>query len=127
MNNLVVNPDQRPEVTERQSQDFYVTPLVDVQSTPENVILRAEMAGVNKTGVDVSIEEGNLVLLGRRQPLNVAGDPVYVERRPVHYRRVYELDPSIDTDKITAHVEDGVLTVTLPKTEKVKPRKITLE
>jgi HSP20 family protein len=66
-------------------------------------------------------------LLGRRQPLNVSGDPIYVERQPVHYRRVYELDPSIDTDKITARVEDGILTVTLPKTEKVKPRKIALE
>jgi HSP20 family protein len=85
------------------------------------------MAGVSKTGVDVSIEDGNLVLLGRREPLNVSGDPIYVERRPVHYRRVYELDPSIDTDKITARVEDGILTVTLPKTEKVKPRKIALE
>ena len=127
MNNLVANPDQRQEVTAQQSQDLYITPLVDVQSTPESVVLRAEMAGVNKTGVDVSIEDGNLVLLGRRPPLNVSGDPIYMERRPVHYRRVYELDPSLDTDKITARVEDGILTVTLPKTEKVKPRKIALE
>ena len=127
MNNLVVNPDQRQEVPARQGQELYITPLVDVQSTPESVVLRAEMAGVNKTGVDVSIEDGNLVLLGRRQPLNVSGDPIYVERRPVHYRRVYEVDPSIDTDKITARVEDGILTVTLPKAEKVKPKKIALE
>jgi HSP20 family molecular chaperone IbpA len=90
MNNLVANPDQRQEVTAQQSQELYITPLVDVQSTPESVVLRAEMAGVSKTGVDVSIEDGNLVLLGRRQPLNVSGDPIYVERRPVHYRRVYE-------------------------------------
>src|ERR1700748_1635954 len=127
MNTLVVTPDQQQEATSRQSQELYITPLVDVHSTPESVVLRAEMAGVNKGGVEISVEDGNVILVGHRQALNISGDPVYLERRPVHYRRVYELDPSIDTDKITARVEDGNLTVTLPKTEKVKPRKITLE
>jgi HSP20 family protein len=127
MNNLVANPHQRQEVTAQQSQELYITPLVDVQSTPESVVLRAEMAGVNKGEVEISVEDGNLILVGHRQALNVSGDPIYSERRPVHYRRVYELDPSIDTDKITARVEDGILTVTLPKSEKVKPKKITLE
>lgn len=127
MNNLVGNTDQRQEVAARQSQELYITPLVDVQSTPESVVLRAEMAGVNKGGVEISVENGNLIILGHRQALNVSGDPIYLERRPVHYRRVYELDPSIDTDKITARVEDGILAVTLPKSEKVKPKKITLE
>ena len=126
MNNLM-SPDQPKEVTAQQSQELYITPLVDVQSTPESVVLRAEMAGVNKGGVEISVEDGNLILVGHRQALNVSGDPVYLERRPVHYRRVYELDPSIDTGKITARVEDGILTVTLPKSEKVKPKKITLE
>ena len=127
MNNLVGKPDERQEVAARQSQELYITPLVDVQSTPESVVLRAEMAGVNKGGVEISVENGNLILIGHRQALNVSGDPIYLERRPVHYRRVYELDPSIDTDKITARVEDGILAVTLPKSEKVKPKKITLE
>jgi HSP20 family protein len=127
MNNLVVNPDQRQEATARQRQELYITPLVDVQSTPESVVLRAEMAGVNKAGVEISVEDGNLILVGHRQALNVSGDPIYLERRPVHYRRVYELDPSIDTDKITARVKDGILTITLPKAEKVKPKTITLE
>jgi HSP20 family protein len=43
------------------------------------------------------------------------------------YRRVYELDPSIDTGKINARIEQGLLTVTLPKAETVKPRKIAVE
>lgn len=127
MNNLVGNSDQRQEAAARQRQELYITPLVDVQSTPESVVLRAEMAGVNKGGVEISVENGNLILVGHRQALNVAGDPIYLERRPVHYRRVYELDPSVETDKITARVEDGILTVTLPKSEKVRPKRITLE
>ena len=127
MNNLVGNSDQRQEAPARQRQELYTTPLVDVQSTPESVVLSAEMAGVNKGGVEISVENGNLILVGHRQALDVGGDPIYLERRPVHYGRVYELDPSVETDKITARVEDGILTVTLPKSEKVRPKRITLE
>lgn len=82
---------------------------------------------MNKTGVDVSVADGNLILVGHRQALDVSGDPIYSVRRPADYRRVYELDPSIDTAKITARIEHGILTVELPKTESVKPRKIALE
>jgi HSP20 family protein len=127
MNDYIANPDQRQEVIGRQTHEVYVTPLVDVQSTPESVVLRAEMAGVNKTGVDVSVADGNLILVGHRQALDVSGDPIYSERRSADYRRVYELDPSIDTAKITARIEHGILTVELPKTENVKRRKIALE
>jgi HSP20 family protein len=56
----------------------------------------------------------------------VKGDLVYGESRPLDYRRVFELDPSIDAARITAKVEQGVLTLTLPKAESVKPRKIAV-
>jgi HSP20 family protein len=127
MNDQISAADRRPEITAGQPTEVYATPLVDVLSTEESVVLHAEMAGVDKSGVEITVEDGNLVLVGHRLPSGIAGEPIYVERRPVDYRRVYELDPSIDTDKITARVVDGILTVTLPKTERVKPRKITLE
>ena len=127
MNENIATSDRRQEVAARQSNEFYITPLVDVQSTPESIVLRAEMAGVDKTGVDITVEDGNLVLVGHRVPLNVPGDAIYAERRALDYRRVYELDPSIDPDKITARVENGILAVILPKAERVKPRKIALE
>jgi HSP20 family protein len=126
MNEHVATSDRHQEMVERQTNQFYVTPLVDVQSTPESIVLHAEMAGVDKTGVDITVEDGNLVLSGHRAPLEVSGAPIYQERRPVDYQRIYELVPSIDTDKITARVEQGILTVTLPKAERVKPRKIAL-
>ena len=127
MNHIVPNPDQSLQTPGRPTREVYATPLVDVESTSERLVLCAEMPGVSKAGIDVTVESGNLILVGHRQPLDISGEPVYLERRPTHYRRVYELDPSIDTEKITAHVEDGVLTVTLPKVESVKPRKIALE
>lgn len=127
MNDQLSTADRRQEITSRQPTEVYATPLVDVLSTEESFVLHAEMAGVDKSGVEITVEDGNLVLVGHRLPSDIAGEPIYVERTPVDYRRVYELDPSIDTDKITARVVDGILTVTLPKTERVKPRKITLE
>ena len=48
------------------------------------------------------------------------------ERSVADYRRVFELDPAIDTNKISAKMEQGMLTLTLPKSEQVKPRKITV-
>jgi HSP20 family protein len=51
---------------------------------------------------------------------------VYRETRGFDYRRAFEIDPSIDTAKITAKIDQGVLTLTLPKAESVKPRKITV-
>jgi HSP20 family protein len=127
MNDQISAADPRQEIAARQPTEAYATPLVDVLSTEESVVLHAEMAGVDKSGVEITVEDGNLVLVGHRLPSDIAGEPIYLERTPVDYRRVYELDPSIDTDKITARVVDGILTVTLPKTERVKPRKITLE
>lgn len=86
MNNLVVNPDQRQEATTRQRQELYITPLVDVQSTPESVILRAEMAGVNKAGVEISVEEGNLILVAncisqRKNSSSLVGGPPFWSTR----------------------------------------------
>jgi HSP20 family protein len=67
-----------------------------------------------------------LVIVGRREAAEPQGQSVYRESRSADYRRVFELDPSIDTSKISARMEQGVLTLQLPKAESVKPRKITV-
>jgi HSP20 family protein len=82
------------------------------------------MPGVSKEGLEVTIENGELVLVGRRTDQTFPGTLVYRESRPADFRRVFDLDPSIDTSKITARMEHGVLTLTLPKAEEVKPRRI---
>jgi HSP20 family protein len=110
-----------------QRQVRYVTPLAEVDSTDEGYTIRAEMPGVNKASLEITVDNGELTLVGHRQVEEEPDEPVYREIRPVDYRRVYELDPTIDTTKISARIEDGVLTVTLPKAESVKPRKITVE
>jgi HSP20 family protein len=127
MNHIIPATEQNTQSTDRPTRRAFVMPFVDVQSTEEGFVLQAEMPGVNKTGIEVTVENGDLILVGHRQSLDVSGDPVYLERWPSDYRRVYELDPSIDTSRISARVDQGILTVTLPKAESVKPRKIKLE
>ena len=119
-----VAQQQQSQPAERRS---YAVPVVDVESTADGYILRAEMPGVNKSGVEIIAENGDLVIAGHRAPLDVTGQPTHRESRRIDFRRVYELDPSIDASRITAKMEQGVLTVHLPKAESVKPRRITLE
>ena len=79
---------------------------------------------MNKDGLDVSVENNELTIVGRRSLPVVEGTLVHRESRPENFRRTFELDPSIDANKISARVEQGLVTLTLPKAEHVKPRKI---
>ena len=108
-------------------QNTYVAPYVDVEATDTGYVLYAEMPGVNREGIEVTVDDGNLVIAGHRQALAVGGDQLHRETRRLNFRRVYELDPSIDADKISARIEQGILTVTLPKAENQKPRRIALD
>jgi HSP20 family protein len=123
----IVSQEHQKSGQQSTEQTAYVAPYVDIESTDSGYVLHAEMPGVNRDGIQITVEEGNLVLLGQRQPLSVSGEPLHREMRQLSYRRVYELDPSIDADKISARIEQGILTVTLPKVESLKSRRITLE
>lgn len=112
-----VAPDNRIE---------YVAPRVNLHQDAEGYRLEAEMPGVGRDGIDVTVEDGKLTLVGHRKSDTPQGRLVYRERRPTAYRRVFDLDPHIDPEKITARIEQGLLTVHLPKAETAKPRKVTV-
>ena len=84
------------------------------------------MPGVNKDGLEISIEKNELSIVGRRSTPTIQGTLVHRESRPHDYRRSFEIDPSIEAGKIAAKMHQGIVTLTLPKAEKVKPRKITV-
>jgi HSP20 family protein len=115
----VAQPDQRPTP--------YATPLADVESAKEGYTIHAEMPGVDKSGLEVTVDNGELTILGHRRAEEFSGELVYREIRQNNFRLVFELDPAIDTARIAARIDQGVLTLTLPKAESVKPRKITVE
>ena len=113
--------------TQEQQRVQYATPLVDVESNEEGYTIRAEMPGVDKSGLEITIDNGELTIVGHRRTSELSGEPVYREIRNNDFRRVYELDPTIDTAKISARIEQGILTLALPKAESVRPRKITVD
>lgn len=102
----------------------YLVPQVNIVETKESFILEAEMPGVSKERLEVLLEGNELTIAGRRQTGVPGAEPVYRESSPRDFRREFVLDPSIDTSRLSATIEQGMLTVVLPKTEKVKPRKI---
>ena len=107
-------------------QDF-VAPEVNIFETKDGYVLEAEMPGVNKEGLEITLEGNELTLVGHRVSEPVNGETLFRESRAVDYRRVFELDPAIDTAKVSAKMDQGVLTLTLPKSERVKPRKIAVD
>jgi HSP20 family protein len=123
----IVSQEHQKSDQESVEQTAYVAPYVDIASTDSGYVLYAEMPGVNRDGIQITVEDGNLVLIGQRQPLSASGEPLHRETRQLPYRRAYELDPSIDANRISARIEQGILTVNLPKAENLKPRRITLE
>jgi HSP20 family protein len=124
--NAVTQQEERPVCSQPVSSErAYLSPNVNIIETKEGYILEAEMPGVAKEGLEVSLEENMLAITGRRQP-DPSANLLHRESNPVDYRRVFELDPDIDTGKINAQIEQGILTLTLPKAEKVKPRRITV-
>jgi HSP20 family protein len=85
------------------------------------------MPGVNKDGLEITLEGNEITLVGHRHVERLNGELIFTESRDADYRRVFELDPAIDTGKVSARMEQGVLTLTLPKSERVKPRKIKVD
>jgi HSP20 family protein len=105
----------------------FVSPQVNIFETKDGYVLEAEMPGVNKDGLEVTLEGTEVTITGHREVEPLPGTSLFRESMNADYQRVFELDPAIDTTKVLARIEQGVLTLTLPKSERVKPRKITVE
>lgn len=114
------------EAPVRAERQEYVRPEVNIFEEKDGYTLEAEMPGVNKDGLEVLLEGNELTIVGHRQSATVNGEMVFRETQTADFRRVFELDPAIDTSRIVAKMNQGVLTLTLPKSEKVKPRKIAV-
>jgi len=104
----------------------YRIPEVNIFETKEGYVLEAEMPGASKDGLEITLEGTEITIVGRPANEVVIGEPLFRERSMAGFWRVFELDPAIDTTKINAKMNQGVLTLTLPRTEEVKPRRITV-
>ncbi len=116
--------EQRPVKEPARNEENHMLPRVDIIETKDGYTLQAETPGVSKDGMEVLLEGNELVIIGRRNTEEPDGELLFRESVPCSYRRVFELDPAIDTEKTKAKMEQGILTLHLPKAERVKPRKI---
>ena len=100
-------------------------PTADIYEDHDSLKVTLEMPGVEKGNVEVRVEEGVLFVEGRLDLSKYRGlQPLYTEYNIGNYARSFRLSNAIDQDKIGAELKDGVLSLTLPKAEKAKPRTI---
>ena len=118
-------PAQTNENNRRQVE--YAAPEVNIYETREGYVLEAEMPGVSKDGLEITLEANEITITGHRSSNDMSGQILLRESSTMDYRRVFDLDPAIDTSKISARMEQGLLALTLPKSEQVKPRKIKVD
>lgn len=104
-----------------------IVPPVDIYETDNNVILVADVPGVTKEKLQLDIDKDDLTISGISEGQDIDGERLIDECVYGEYRRTFTLADTIDREKITAKLDNGVLTLTLPKHEKVKPRKIAIE
>ena len=124
MNTLV--RENRTANGDRLAAEQFIAPVATVLENTDGYMLEVEMPGVTKENLEMWVENNELTILGRRSTPSVEGTLIHRESRPENFRRSFELDPSIDAGKISAKIEQGVVTLTLPKAEQVKPRKIAV-
>jgi HSP20 family molecular chaperone IbpA len=105
---------------------FYV-PQTDVYETEDALTVVMEVPGVDRKDVAVELKEGVLRVEGRIDFSKYGGmEPVYTEYNVGHFSRSFSLSDRVDQERIAAQLEDGVLTLTLPKTAEVRPRRIDI-
>jgi HSP20 family protein len=103
-------------------------PPVDVYETEHDVVLKAELPGVDPKEVEVRVEDGTLYLKGERKLENEVKQDNYhrIERAYGSFVRSFPLPSSVDAEKANAQYKNGVLTLTLPKREEAKPKTIKI-
>lgn len=95
---------------------------VDLYEDKDNTYVRAELPGVNRDDISVEVVDGQLTLTAARKTPAAEGQL----EQSVSFSRTLALGDAVQADKVSAAYENGVLTVTLPKREEAKPKKITV-
>ncbi len=124
MNNLFEGPLWATPT--RQTQLFNGwTPALDLYQTNDDVVAVVELPGMRKEDIELSLQDGMLTISGERKTETPDADKTARSERFVgKFRRSISLPTRVDANKVTAVYKDGMLTVTLPKAEEVKPKQI---
>ena len=104
------------------------SPALDLHEDKDNFTVRAELPGMKKEEIEISLHDGVLSISGERKEVKHDDSGVHRSERFVgRFQRTLALPSAVDADKVKATYEDGILTVTLPKSEAAKPRQIQVK
>jgi len=122
-----VEPRTHVERVESERTAVVFAPRCDILDTPDEVIVYADMPGVEPQDVDVRFDRGELVIQGTCPDRHAEVNYLTSEYEIGNFYRAITIGEEIDAEKITAEVKHGVLTVHLPKSETVKPKRIAVK
>lgn len=112
----------------REAREDYRIPPVDIYETPDSLVLMADMPGVGEQGIEVSVEEDTLSIVGRvNTPQPASAAALHTEFEPAPFRRAFTLSRDLKRDAIEGKIQNGVLRITLAKAEEAKVRKIPIK
>ncbi len=122
---------EKTEVTtpaEQTRPGIVFNPAVDIFETEKEITLLADIPGVNADTLTIDLRDDTLTLQGEVKPENRPDEQIVLHEYQVgSYFRQFTISEAIDQKKIDAKLKDGVLQLSLPKAEKVVPRKITVK
>ena len=111
---------------ERRREIPAVAPFVDIFENDNEILLQADMPGVDKKDITVNVDNGKLALGGVRK-VETTGAAQWEEFESVEFQRTFSVPQSINVEKIEAELKDGVLCLHLPKSEAARPRQIEIK
>jgi HSP20 family molecular chaperone IbpA len=114
------------EIIEQNRRIPIVSPLVDIYENDDEILLHADMPGVEKDNIKVNIDNGTLTLSAVRN-LGAKRIATWEEFGALEYKRSFSVPQTIDVSKIDAELKNGVLRLHLPKSEAAKPRQIAIK
>ncbi len=127
-NKEMVKVEEKKSWEQALEKESWVAPLVDIYETDDDFYLMAYMPGVKKENVKIKLEDGSLVIMGRiNYDEEISRNYILKETETGNYYRKFKISDTINESKIKAHLEDGILTVQLPKHERIKPKTIEIK
>lgn len=102
----------------------FLRPASTIVEKADGYIIEADMPGVTRDGLAITVKDDTLTITGRRTKLPVNARALHRERTNLDYERSFELGREIDSAHVSARLEQGVLQIFLPKAEALKPRRI---
>ena len=129
MNAVTVNQQHTDPFANRDpwANSGAILPPAHIFARENEYVIQLEMPGVDKAGLEISLEGNELTVRGRPSQAEAPGRLIHCETSGCDYRRSFELSADVDSAHIRADLHQGLLCLHLPKMERAKPRKIAIE